>query len=139
MLHWNNGAQTSCSLCLDPWETRNHLFFACQFSANIWHSLTYKLLDAQFITHWDTILALLSETNQSQLTSFLLRYVFQVVIYSIWQEQTVEEMAIQQLIRPSCPHLQLPQSNILPQPRIHLHILSTRWCVLFFPQVGFVP
>lgn len=87
MVSWNCGAQAGCSLCPEPLETREHLFFTCSYSAAIWRKLMHKLLATKYTTHWDTILGLLVDSNQNSLTLFLLRYTFQVSIHSIWRER----------------------------------------------------
>lgn len=35
-LRWNTWALVVCSFCLEPMESRNHLFFTCLFSGEIW-------------------------------------------------------------------------------------------------------
>lgn len=87
MATWNNGASTGCIFCSDSMETRDHLFFNCPFSAEIWRNLTHKLLDSNYTNHWDTILRLLVNSHQNNLTLFLLRYTFQVSIHTIWRER----------------------------------------------------
>lgn len=87
MVCWKNGTPAGCSLCSDPHETRNHLFFSCPFSAEIWRRLMFNLLGPIYTNQWDNIMILLGDTNQNNLKMFLLRYAFQISIHSIWCER----------------------------------------------------
>ncbi|KAL1220383.1 hypothetical protein V5N11_006007 [Cardamine amara subsp. amara] len=72
---------------MEPKETRNRIFFTCPYSAGVWKSLTQKLLGSKFTTQWDTLLDLLVDTSQEKVRLFILRYVFQITIHSIWRER----------------------------------------------------
>ncbi|KAG7556371.1 hypothetical protein ISN44_As11g024100 [Arabidopsis suecica] len=87
MVGWNMGAPTACTFCPEPMETRNHIFFECPYSAKVWRSLTHKLLDSMFTIQWDCILGFLVDNAQDALRLFLLRYVFQISIHTIWRER----------------------------------------------------
>ncbi|CAA7036401.1 unnamed protein product [Microthlaspi erraticum] len=87
MLSWNLGINASCILCHNVLETRNHLFFTCTYSAEVWHALTRGLLTRNYSSDWQTILSIISGNGQSRLTLFLIRYVFQAVIHRLWQER----------------------------------------------------
>lgn len=73
MLNWKTGANTSCSLCNDPLETRNHLFLTCRYSDEVWSKLTSKLLAQKVSTKWDTITSLLTDRSLGKEHLLLLR------------------------------------------------------------------
>lgn len=85
--HWNTGASVSCVFCQEPLETRNHLFFTCQYSKEVWRHLTLNLLGLKYTDEWDSILAILLDDTQDNILLFLLRYTFQAMIHTIWCER----------------------------------------------------
>ncbi|CAA7060821.1 unnamed protein product [Microthlaspi erraticum] len=87
MQSWNTGTNTTCILCQDPMETRDHLFFSCGYSAEIWDALSKGLLKRRHTTSWTSLLSIISDTSQEKTTLFLVRYVFQATLHSIWQER----------------------------------------------------
>lgn len=84
---WNTQSTSSCILCNDPLETRDHLFFKCQYSETMWKGLTQNMLSTRYTIQWDQILQLLMDKNQDQIDIFLIRYVFQTTLYVIWRER----------------------------------------------------
>lgn len=44
MLKWNSHAVTKCWLCNDPMETRDHLFFTCSYSEEVWRKVIRNIL-----------------------------------------------------------------------------------------------
>lgn len=86
MQGWGGSVNTSCSLCGDPLETRNHLFFDCRYLAEVWGNLVRGLMGDEFTCDWLEIVALIS-TNQNTIKSFTLKYVFQVTIHGLWLER----------------------------------------------------
>lgn len=87
MLSWNGNIDPSCVFCHDPIETRRHLFFECAFSAQIWEVMMRGVLCDSFTTEWDELMRLVSNTNQSRTKLFVIRYMFQSVIHTIWRER----------------------------------------------------
>lgn len=87
LLKWNAEANGSCVFCATSIETRNHLFFTCPFSAQIWSTLARGLLTHRFSTNWDSLIPLLTDQTFTRIQIFVLRYVFQNTIYSIWRER----------------------------------------------------
>lgn len=81
--NWNTTATTTCCLCSAMLETRNHLFFQCSFSEEIWRNLTHKLLSEQYTTDWDEIIHLINDQSWQKIHLFLLRYVFQAALSTI--------------------------------------------------------
>lgn len=87
MLLWNINIDAGYVLCNQHLETREHLFFDCSYSQEVWKGLCTQLLRSRFTYHWQEILGLLADRSQPMLQLFLLRYCFQVAIHSIWRER----------------------------------------------------
>ncbi|KAL1210990.1 hypothetical protein V5N11_035791 [Cardamine amara subsp. amara] len=68
-------------------ESRDHLFFECAFSAQIWEVLMCKLLQQRYTTSFTEILTLLSASYLDKTTRFILCYVYQATIHKIWHER----------------------------------------------------
>ncbi|KAL0793745.1 hypothetical protein Bca101_065122 [Brassica carinata] len=68
-------------------ETRDHFFFECTFSGDIWKGLTAKLPGNLYPSNWSTLLILMVDKRQDKTQLFLLRSVFQSTVYSVWQER----------------------------------------------------
>ena len=87
MLAWNASVNPSCILCHDPLETRDHLFFECAYSSEVWSLLMSSLLQGRYTTKWSELVDLSMETNQGFLEGFLIKYTIQATIYSLWKER----------------------------------------------------
>lgn len=87
MLTWNVGVDGSCILCRSNNESRNHLYFACRFSAEIWGNLVKNLLAHEYTIDWSLIIALLVDTSKDHIYLFLTRYVFQTALNTISRER----------------------------------------------------
>lgn len=87
MLTWNRGVIIGCIFCQQEIETRDHLFFECDFSAGIWKVLTHKLLNQLFTTSFSAILSVISAIPTKNTTCFILRYVLQATTHKIWHER----------------------------------------------------
>ncbi|KAG7543982.1 Reverse transcriptase domain [Arabidopsis thaliana x Arabidopsis arenosa] len=87
MAHWNRGTQTSCVFCSHNIETRNHLFFSCPFSAEIWYALAKNIYKAKFSTNWSDLITSINGQWSDRLESFIARYVFHATLHTIWRER----------------------------------------------------
>lgn len=87
MLSWSINSKMDCSFCGDPIETRNHLFFLCPYSCQVWDTLMKKLILADYSPDWDHVVHLLYNSTFDKLKLFLLRYAFQTVSYHLWRER----------------------------------------------------
>lgn len=85
---WNSATDTTCVLCQDPHESRQHLFFSCRYSGKIWKEMVGGLLRDEFTTDWDEIIALISRTSSTTTDGFL---TFQALIHSIWRERNARK------------------------------------------------
>ena len=87
MLKWSVNINPECVFCREPVETREHLFFECQFSAEVWKTLTKRFLREYYTGKWHEILQPISATPQQRVPKFTLQYVFQAALYTIWRER----------------------------------------------------
>ncbi|KAG7572003.1 Reverse transcriptase domain [Arabidopsis suecica] len=87
MIKWNHGAPGNCVLCQHHLETRDHLYFSCQYGSKIWAALAKGLLKARYTTDWSLILDYISNQRLECVEGFLIRYVLQVAVYMIWKER----------------------------------------------------
>ncbi|KAG7579708.1 Reverse transcriptase domain [Arabidopsis thaliana x Arabidopsis arenosa] len=87
LLRWNADANGHCVLCGDGVETRNHLFFSCSYSSQVWTALTRGVMAHNFTTSWVSLLPIITASFTSRYQSFVTRYVFQLTIHSIWRER----------------------------------------------------
>jgi len=87
MLKWNRGVSGHCVFCTNTIESRNHLFFSCNLVSEIWTAAAKKIWRSDFSTGWSQILAHISDKSLPRVEGFLMRYVFQVTVYTIWKER----------------------------------------------------
>ena len=87
MLLWNAGIDASCVLCQQHLETRDHLFFSCSYSEEVWSGLAHGLLPSLFSDQWQWIMVILADKNLAMLKLYLIRCSFQVALHSIWRER----------------------------------------------------
>ncbi|XP_019092186.1 PREDICTED: uncharacterized protein LOC109129064 [Camelina sativa] len=87
MQRWNQPVNTGCIFCTHPLETREHLFFQCPFSAQVWEVLVQKLLSDKFTNHWQDIMYLLAGSILDKTKRLIVGYAFQSTIHSIWRER----------------------------------------------------
>ena len=83
---WNPQASASCALCSGQLESRSHIFFECSYSDEVWRGLTQRQLP-HYTNKWSDILPLLTAQHLSKTKLFLVRYVFQAALYSLWRER----------------------------------------------------
>lgn len=78
---------TTCTVCNEAEETCQHLFFSCRYSRQIWKILAEGLLQDRFTTEWSDLIEIITTPGLTPIKNFLLRYVFQATIHSIWRER----------------------------------------------------
>lgn len=86
MLSWGGNFNSGCSFCDEEMETRNHIFFECEYSEAVWKNLAGKLMEDDYSYIWADIVALIS-TDQKTTKFFALKYVFQATIHRLWLER----------------------------------------------------
>lgn len=87
MRTWNLRLNTDCILCGRQEETLPHLFFSCQYSAQVWGTLMSRLLAVDYSTEWDRMVLLLHTSNYDKTKLFLFQYAFQATVYHLWRER----------------------------------------------------
>ncbi|WZZ13587.1 hypothetical protein YC2023_106676 [Brassica napus] len=87
MLKWNSHAVTKCWLCNDPMETRDHLFFTCSYSEEVWRKVIRNILGSGYSNEWNQLLLVLVARLQDKTLTFILRYCFQATVYTLWHER----------------------------------------------------
>ncbi|KAG7551693.1 Ribosomal protein L13e [Arabidopsis thaliana x Arabidopsis arenosa] len=87
MQRWNNGSTVSCVFCAAPIESRDHLFFSCPYSYEIWKALAQQIFNTHFTADWQQIVDYIVVTNHNRVHSYLARNIFQITIHTIWRER----------------------------------------------------
>lgn len=87
MMKWNSAIDPKCILCKREIETRDHLFYTCSFSGQIWSKLVKGLLLARYTENWEEIITIMLDKRIDRVKLFLLRYAFQAAAHSIWRER----------------------------------------------------
>jgi len=87
MVKWNRGESGLCVFCTNTMETRDHLFFSCNYVSTIWGDVAKKLWKTRFTKEWPQILAYVSDKSLQRVDGFLIRYVFQATIHTVWRER----------------------------------------------------
>ena len=70
---WSLGVDTTCVLCKSAAETRNHLFFECSFSLQLWKHLTLGILGNSHSNTWSVIVPVLSGRSMEKKRIFCVR------------------------------------------------------------------
>lgn len=81
---WKAGHNSKCIMCDNMEVTRNHLFFSCRYSVEIWKNLAAQILLDHYSTDWNILTTFITNPNLPSINTFLLRYVFQTTLYHIW-------------------------------------------------------
>ena len=84
---WYDNVDASCVLCQEPLETRNHLFFECPYSEQIWGTLMKGVMNNQYTSRWDRLIELITGANWSKIQYFITKYILQSTVYAIWRER----------------------------------------------------
>lgn len=84
---WNQGVDSICVLCKMAMESRNHLFFECSYSSQVWEYLTLGILRSSYSNVWSIIVPLICDGSRERMRSFCIRYALQSAIYAIWRER----------------------------------------------------
>jgi len=87
MGQWKQYANTSCTFCKTQIETSDHLFFQCDYSRKVWNGLVRGLLLDKYSEKWQDIMLMLARKDFNTTKSFILGYVLQNSIHSIWRER----------------------------------------------------
>ena len=84
---WSQGVDTICVLCKSADEDRDHLFFTCSYSSQVWENLARGIMGDSYTNLWSSIIPLLTVRGMERRKRFCLRYAFQVAVYALWRER----------------------------------------------------
>lgn len=84
---WSQGIDSTCVLCKAAQESRDHLFFECVYTAQIWEFITRGILGSLYTNHWSEIIEIIGDKSREKKSLFCLRYAFQSVLYAVWRER----------------------------------------------------
>lgn len=84
---WCQGVDTTCVLCKNEPETRDHLFFKCSYSVQLWRYLVSGILGNSYSDVWSEIVQKISGGALDKRSLFCLRYAFHAATYAIWTER----------------------------------------------------
>ncbi|XP_056856086.1 uncharacterized protein LOC130505497 [Raphanus sativus] len=87
VVKWSQGSNEVCVLCKNASESRSHLFFECNFSAQVWEFIAKGLLCISFTTVWSEIITIISDKTREKKNLLCIRYAFQAVLYALWRER----------------------------------------------------
>ncbi|KAL1194034.1 hypothetical protein V5N11_005529 [Cardamine amara subsp. amara] len=87
LIAWHLEVDPMCPLCNREPESRNHLFFECQFSTQIWSQLATKLRLPQTLPTWDRVLQSLLALSGDKHLKYLTLLAWQSNLYEIWSER----------------------------------------------------
>lgn len=83
----NQGVDTSCILCNNSSESRDHLFFECIYSSHVREFLTKGILQSAYTTQWNEIKLIITDKSHREVKHFCLRYALQGAIYAVWRKR----------------------------------------------------
>lgn len=84
---WCHGIDDTCVFCKVGQESRNHLFFECSYTAQIWEYIAKGVLRDSYTNIWSEIMLIISDRKKEKKFLFCIRYAFQAVIYAVWNER----------------------------------------------------
>ncbi|KAL0825103.1 hypothetical protein Bca101_048780 [Brassica carinata] len=84
---WCQSIDSGCVLCKNATESRNHLFFECTYSLQLWEDLVSGILGHAYTKDWSSIVLIISDSTMERKKLFCVRYAFQAAIYAIWRER----------------------------------------------------
>ncbi|KAF8116376.1 hypothetical protein N665_0019s0054 [Sinapis alba] len=97
ILKWNMQADAQCLLCKNAMESRDHLYFLCSYTEMVWMGLLGKLLGTRYSNQWNQIQQILVNGSRDAITLFLVRYSFQLVVYSVWRKRNARRVEDREL------------------------------------------
>lgn len=84
---WSNGVDAGCVLCKSVLESRNHIFFECFFSSQVWQYLVKGILGNDYTNDWHCIQRLINDGRMERKKLFCIRYVFQATIMQFGEKE----------------------------------------------------
>ena len=87
LLKWGLLNSTSCVFCSRNIEDRNHLFFECTFTANIWKRVLMLCGESRMPRTWDNEFLWVIGCKGKSLCSITKRIAWGAVIYHVWRHR----------------------------------------------------
>ena len=88
IVQWNPWVDEICVLCKSACESRDHFFFECSYSVQIWESLARRIMGNSFSNSWSEIMnRITTGGNLVKMKLLCLRYAFLTALYVIWRER----------------------------------------------------
>ncbi|XP_013633236.1 PREDICTED: uncharacterized protein LOC106338914 [Brassica oleracea var. oleracea] len=84
---WSRGVDETCVLCKCAPETKNHLFFGCSFSSQLWEYLVKGILGSAYTNDWNAVVLLITDQSMERKKLFCIRYAFQAAVHALWRER----------------------------------------------------
>ena len=85
---WGVNVRETCSLCLEELETRDHIFFGCKYSKEIWKRILLLCELKREVGTWTEELQWAEQKIKGKvLISIVLRMAWKALIYHIWCER----------------------------------------------------
>ena len=87
LLAWGLDVEGICLLCGTQQESRNHLFFECTFSAEVWRAALLRLRVYNAPTSWESVIDWLSAFSGDRQHKLVVLQIWQGCLYEIWKER----------------------------------------------------
>lgn len=84
---WGQNVDLTCVLCKGAVETRDHLFYECLYSSQIWEFLVKGILRNAYTNTWSGVIAVITDGSREKNSLFCVRYAFQASIHALWRER----------------------------------------------------
>lgn len=84
---WNHRIDTTCVLCKNAPESRDHFLFECSYSSQVWEHITKGILRSSYTNVWFETMILITDETMEKKSMFCVRYAFQAVLYVFWMER----------------------------------------------------
>ncbi|KAL0896691.1 hypothetical protein Bca101_080652 [Brassica carinata] len=86
LIRWGLGVPSNCVLCSGQDEDRQHLFFDCAFSKQVWEYFMSRL-NMNPPQSFEAVLRWLLAPSRDKNVLLIIRLLFQAVVYLIWKER----------------------------------------------------
>ena len=85
---WRLAVSGTCRLCQETMKTRDHFFFGCRYSREVWKAILQLYGLQRAVQDWNTKLNWAVKKLKGQsFISIILRVAWRVFVYFIWQER----------------------------------------------------
>lgn len=115
---WGKNVNSDCSLCKEPIiQSLEHLFFACNFSTDIWNRMLTWAGENFSCTDWNSVVTWATKRLKGKsCKKALLKIVLAATVYTIWQERNARRFQ----------HIELSMQRITHDVVQQVHIKAFR-------------